>query len=543
MFCFRWLAEPLEKLGWCALACLLVLLTSRYSWSEVCFSRAFAASAGADNLTVAFDARPQTVDPRFVSTDANSQYLEPLLFLPLFGFSESGLPQGVVAESYAYQDAKTLVVKIRRGIRFRLGREIDAEDVVATYQFILGQSGLPLPSSPRRGSFERVTSVSKVSPVEVKFTLSEPDASLVSNLVVGIVPKEAVALPPDGVFADKGYESGPFLLESMGDIDWVLLRNEKYTGAPFGGAFPALKKIVFKILTDNNTRYAALLKGDVDLVQNALDNDKISEITSKRSAAFDVQLRTSDSTAFLAFNLKNKLLSDVRVRRAIGLAINRDEILRFTLQGLGQVANSMFPPGHEYHFENPKALNFNPREAETLLDAAGLPDPDGPKGKKERASFTITVPLNRERIAVAKAIAGQLKNVGLKVKVEVLEFNAFMKHLNDGNMQAWIAPWTGYKDGDHLHFVFHSARLPPMGANRGFYVNKNLDKLLDDAKSEANHVARKTIYKNAQSILADDLPYVFLWHRVGHVVTNKAVSGFKIFSDGRYSSLTTTQKR
>ncbi|MEN9826146.1 MAG: hypothetical protein RI953_1891 [Pseudomonadota bacterium] len=543
MFYFRWLAEPLEKAGWGALIFLSVLLSPEYFLSQGLGPRALAAEVGSSSLTVAFDARPRTVDPRFVSTDANSQYLEPLLFLPLFGFSESGSPEGVVAESFSYQDPKTLIVKIRSGIRFRLGRDVDADDVVATYRFILGQSGLPLPSSPRRGSFERVVSVSKASSTEVKFNLSEPDVSLVSNLVVGILPKEAMALPPDGVFVDKGYESGPFVLESMADIDWVLRRNEKYTGAPFGGALPGLRKIVFKILTDNNTRYAALLKGDVDLVQNGLDTDKVSEISSKRSDMFNVQLRTSDSTAFLAFNLKNKLLSDVRVRRAIGLAIHREEILRFTLQGLGQVANSMFPPGHEYHFANPKALNFNPREAETLLDAAGLPDPDGPKGKKERASFTITVPLNRERIAVAKAIAGQLKNVGLKVKVEVLEFNAFMKHLNDGNVQAWIAPWTGYKDGDHLHFVFHSSRIPPNGANRGFYANKNLDKLLDDGKSEANPVARKAFYQNAQNILADDLPYVFLWHRVGHVVTSKSVTGFKIFADGRYSSLTSTLKR
>ncbi|MFZ9520968.1 MAG: ABC transporter substrate-binding protein [Silvanigrellaceae bacterium] len=504
---------------------------------------AFAAEPASDSLGVAFDARPRTVDPRFVSTDANSQYLEPMLFLPLFGFSESGLPQGVVAETFSFQGPKSLIIKIRSGLRFRLGRNIDADDVVATYQFILGRSGLALPASPRRGAFERVESVSKISPDEVKFILSEPDASLVSNLVVGILPKEAMALPPDGIFADKGFESGPFVLESMGEIDWILRRNEKYTGAPFGGAFPGLKKIVFKILTDNNTRYAALLKGDVDLVQNGLDTDKISEFSNKRSDAFNVQLRTSDSTAFLAFNLKNKLLSDVRVRRAIGLAINREEILRFTLQGLGQVADSMFPPGHEYHFANSKALNFNTREAETLLDAAGFPDPDGVKGKKERASFTITVPLNRERIAVAKAIAGQLKNVGLKVKVEVLEFNAFMKHLNEGNVQAWIAPWTGYKDGDHLHFVFHSSRIPPNGANRGFYSNKNLDKLLDDGKSEARPAARKALYQRAQSILAEELPYVFLWHRIGHVVTSKNVSGFKIFADGRYSSLTTTQKR
>jgi peptide/nickel transport system substrate-binding protein len=494
-------------------------------------------------LTIALDARPRTVDPRFVGTDANSQYLEPLLFLPLFGFGETGAPQPILAEGFAFEDSKNLIVKIRDGIRFAMGRSVDADDVVETYKFILNSDASKRPVSPRRGSFERVASVTRVSAREVKFTLSEPDVSLISNLVIGILPKEALSLPPDGVVDGKGFESGPFIVDRFDDSQWILKRNEQYSGAPFGGQRPALDSVIFKIFTDTNTRYAALLKGDIDLVQNGLDTDKVAEFINNRGNEFNVQLKTSDSTAFLAFNLKNKLFSDVRVRKAIGLAINRDEILRFTLQGMGKISNSMFPPGHAFHFENAQSLNFNPKEAEKLLDEAGYPDPDGPQGRKERAAFTLKVPLNRERIAVAKAIAGQLKKVGLKVKVEVLEFNTFMKHLNDGNIQAWIAAWTGYKDGDHLHFVFHSSRVPPQGANRGFYTHPAVDRWLDLAKGDHNFTARNSLYQKVQGVLAKDLPYIFLWHRMGHVVMQKNVSGFKLFPDGRYSSLTEIVKK
>lgn len=492
-------------------------------------------------LRIGFEARPRSVDPRFVATDANSQYLEPLLFLPLVGFSETGAPQEIVAESIKFMDPLTLVVKIREGIRFANGRSLDVEDVVATYQFIL--SGRPgLPPSPRRGVFERVRAVEKLSGRELKFSLSETDVSLISNLVVGILPKEALGRPADEI-SGQGFESGPFLLAQAKDDEWVLQRNDKYTGAPFGGELPTLEKIFFKIFPDNNTRYAALLKGDLDLVQNSLDTDKVVEFKNKRSGDFDVQLRTADSTAFLAFNMKQKLFEDVRVRKAIALAINRAEILKFTLQGLGREANSMFPPENPFHYTDKSAPEFNLREAEILLDAAGLTDPDGPKGAKPRASFNIKVPLNRERIAVAKAIAGQLKKVGLKVAVEVLEFNTFMKHLNNGNVQTWIAPWTGYKDGDHLHFVFHSKRVPPHGANRGFYSNAQLDEILDKAKSEPSIEIRKALYTRAQSIIAADLPYVFLWHRVGHSVLSKKFTGFRLFPDGRYSSLTQVNRK
>jgi peptide/nickel transport system substrate-binding protein len=494
-----------------------------------------------ETLRVGFDTRPRTVDPRYVATDANSQYLEPLLYLPLVGFSERGEPQEVVAEKIQFVDPLTLVVRIREGIRFAQGRAVTVDDVVAMYQFV--RFGAPsMPPSPRRGAFERIKSIEKMSQNEMRITLTEPDASLISNLTVGILPKEALTRKADDLLG-LGFESGPFLLQKAADDEWVIRRNSKYTGAPFGGTMPMLEQVVFKILTDNNTRYASLLKGEIDLVQNSLDSDKVVEFKNRRSGDFEVQFKTSDSTAFLAFNFRNKIFQDVRVRRAIALAINRSEILKFTLQGLGQEANSMFPPGHAFHFENKNSFEYNPREAELLLDVAGLKDPDGTAGPKPRVSFNIKVPLNRERIAVAKAIAGQLKKVGIKVKVEVLEFNTFMKHLNNGNVQAWIAPWTGYKDGDHLHFVFHSKRTPPMGANRGNYSNTKLDELLDKAKSESAYERRLGLYQEAQSLVAQDIPYVFLWHRVGHVVHSRRVSGFKIFPDGRYTSLTQVQVR
>lgn len=490
----------------------------------------------ASALFVALETQPRSVDPRFVGTDANSQYLEPLLFLPLIGFSEFGVPQEILAETVKVLDPLTVVVKIRDGVRFNNGREVDAQDVAATYSFI--RKGLPgLPPSPRRETFERIKAVEGISKREVRISLSEPDAALVSNLVVGILPREALSRAANDLIG-QGFESGPFVLAKAKDDEWILQRNEKYTGAPFGGELPALEKVIFKIFIDNDTRSAALLKGEVDLIQNNLDTGKVVEFKNKRSGDFDVQLRTADSTAFLAFNLKNKTFQDVRVRRAIALAMNRVEILKFTLQGLGQEANSMFPPGNPFYYENKFPVEFNLREAETLLDAAGLKDPDGSSGSKPRASFSIKVPLNRERIAVAKAIAGQLKKVGFKVSVEVLPFNTFMKHLNDGNVQAWIAPWAGYKDGDHLHFVFHSKRIPPFGANRGFYSNDKLDELLDKAKVETVFETRHSLYQKAQSLIATDMPYIFLWHRTGHAIVNKKFSGFRIYPDGRYTSLT-----
>ena len=162
MIDFMWLrrAEQAFALVVCAIA---AISAPRNAWA--------APKSSDATLHVALETRPRSVDPRFVATDANSQYLEPLLFLPLIGFSEFGVPQEILAETVKVVDPLTVVVKIRDGVRFANGREVDAEDVAATYSFI--RTGLPgLPPSPRRGTFERIRSVERISKREVRISLS-----------------------------------------------------------------------------------------------------------------------------------------------------------------------------------------------------------------------------------------------------------------------------------------------------------------------------------------------------------------------------------
>lgn len=517
-------------------AFVLSVLPERRSHSL--WSAQALASTPADALVVGFESKPRSGDPRLIGTDANSQYLEELRFLPLVSFDEAGAVRFVVAESVSAEGPMGVKVKIRKGVTFANGRELTADDVVANYQLQMsGRAGLP--PSPRKGAFESVKEVKKTSSHEVLFVLKEPDAAFVVNLVIGILPKEALSAGPEDL-TGKGYESGPFVLEKATDTEWVLARNPKYSAAPHGGAVPKLQRVVFKIITDNNTRYAALVKGDLDLVQNSIDADKVMEIRKKQAARFHVATRTSASTTSLAFNFKEKAFQNPDVRKALAKGINRDEILQYVLQGLGTKASSMFPPGLPYHVAIPDVA-YDPAGAMALLDKAGLKDPDG-KGPQSRLKFTLKVPTNKERIAIAKAMAGQLKRIGVDMQIESLEFGTFSKQLADGLVSAWIAPWTGYKDPDHLRFVFHTDQAPPVGGNRGFYSNKKVDALLDSARAELDMAKRVPLYADAQRLLSDDSPYVYLWYKLNHVVTAKNVKGFRLYADGRYVSLAEVSK-
>jgi peptide/nickel transport system substrate-binding protein len=210
------------------------------------------------------------------------------------------------------------------------------------------------------------------------------------------------------------------------------------------------------------------------------------------------------------------------------------------LQGLGAKATSMFPEGLPYHVDLPD-LAPDPKLAMELLDKVGLKDPDG-KGPMPRFSFTLKVTTNKERISVAKALAAQLKRIGIEVRVESLEFGTFNKQLADGLASAWVLSWTGYKDPDHLRYVFESSQTPPVGGNRGRYSNPKVDKLLQMAQMTQQMDKRVPMYTEAQKIMAEDLPYVYLWYKYTNVVLSKAVKGYKVYSDGRYSSLTEVTK-
>lgn len=533
MFSRRGLASRIRNFG---------TLVTLMSLPTVAASQELLTSAcPSEALCIGSDSAPRSVDPRYVGSDSLSLTLEPLLFLPLVGFSERGQIMEVVAESIKTPQPDVVEILIREGIRFGLGRAVAADDVVATYRFLrFGSAGLP--PSPRRSVLENVKSIDKLSERVVRFQLHEPDAALVANLTFGILPKEALGRPADEVFG-SGFESGPFLREKIEEAQWTLKRNVNFTGAPFGGMMPATAKVIFRFFSDSNALLAALERKEVDIVANGLPVDAVLKFKNNPSLGYEVQTTAADNTAFLAFNLRNKIFRDVRVRRAIALAVNREEILKFTLKGFGTLADSFFPEVSAFFMKVESPVRFNLREADMLLDAAGLKDPDGTSGPRPRASFSIQVPLERERIEVAKAIAAQLKKVGFQVTVEVLEFSTFLKRLNSGKAQMWIAPWSGLKDGDQLRSVFHSKYVPPIGTNRSFYVNDRLDELLDKAKKEANGESRRMLYNKAQTVLLSDQACVFLWHGFSHAVVNQSVSGFKLFPDGRLQSLTRVTKR
>ena len=483
-----------------------------------------------DILTIAFDSKIASGDPRIIGSDANSLYIENIRFLPLISFDEQGNILNVLANEIKALSNKSWDITLKKGIKFNNGKMIDAYDVEATYNQIMNPPK-DFPPSPRKAAFASVSSFKALSDNQIHIELNSPDASFLNNLIIGTLPKEAVFNAPPNDIDNKGYESGPYILKSANASDWIFVKNDNYNFSDK----PKMKELDFKIITDSGTRYAALVRGDIDIAQNAIDPDKVSLIQKSKTDTFNILSAPKLSTTYLAFNFRDPIFSNLKVRQAIAYAIDRKSLLQFRLQGQGILASSMFPPSNYFFDGAIPEIPFNPQRAKSILKEANLQEP---------ISFSIKVSnSNKSTVEVAKAIAANLKEVGFSPTVEMLENSVFSDQVKRGVAKVWISPWIGFKDPDHLRFVFASNMTPPSGGNRGAFSNSQIDELLQEGKEEINPEKRKLIYDQAQKLLGGELPYVYLWHSLNVAVVSKNVEGFKLYADGRYWSLVNVTKK
>lgn len=482
-----------------------------------------AHSIGKASLNIAFEDAVRSFDPR-QSADANSQYIEDLVHCSLMIFDADGkaIP-GLLTKAPTWLSATELELDIRKDMKFSDGTPVRIEDVIATYQSLM-----TTPSLRRASAFVDVAKFEGTSEGKIKISLKKPDASFPTNLVVGILKEEAIKLPPEKFDALSLKGCGGFQIKNQSINEIVLVPN------PFAIPKVKIEQVNIKIVRNEKTRYAKLRAGELDVVQNGISRDTLRTL-EKRNPKLKIVKRAGLKTTYLGFNMRDPVLQKPEIRTAIGLAVNRQEIIDIILQGLAAPARAILPPSSEYFNQSLPEPSHDPKAAEKILDAAGYPRKDG-----VRLVLSLKSTTDVTRISIAKAIASQLKRVGIKVVVESMEWGRFKLDLEQGRIQMWAAQWIGFKDPDIYRFAFSTSNFPPNGANRGWYSNPELDKLLEAGREKNDFSERKKIYDQVQGILAKDKPYVFLWHEENFAVVNRELQGFELFADGRYSALKTS---
>ncbi len=475
-------------------------------------------------LIIGLEGNPTNLDPR-LATDAYSVRIDSIIFNGLMKLDPQANLLPDLTESYDNPTATTYRFHLKKGVRFHSGRELTAQDVKYTFETIRDPSF----KSPHFNSFEKLKGIEIIDRYTIEFELQEPFAPFLTSLVVGIVPRD-IAEQKGDEFGRHPVGTGPFKFRR-----WVpgsrieLEANHECLEGP-----PRLSAVLFKVIPNDTTRVFELKKGSVHLLQNSVPPDSLKYL--EEDPGIKIIKKEGINYSYLGFNLEDKILSNKKVRQAIAYALNREEIIEYLLKGLAVPATGLLAPSNWAYEGEVAKYDYHPEISRRLLDEAGYPDPDG-KGPESRFKLsyrTSTIPLRKR---IGEVLARQLREVGIELKTRSYEWGTFFSDIKSGNFQLYTLTWVGITEPDIYHYIFHSSSIPPQGANRGRYVNKELDRLLEHGRRCLDQEKRKEIYSRIQKIMAEELPYVSLWYSTNVVAMAKEIQGFEIYPGGEFISL------
>jgi len=478
-----------------------------------------SAPADPGTLVVGLEANPTNLDPR-LATGAAAVRILPLLFNSLLRLDPAGQPAPELALSWETPTPTEYVFHLRRGVHFHDGRELTAADVRYTYEWMRD----PKNHSPNLGALAVVSAIETPDPATVRFVLKEPFASFLQNLTLGIVPAH---LGDAKEFADAPVGSGPFR--------WGEWRpGERLVLLAFDGSWegrPRLDRVVFRIVGNETTRLLEARRGRIDLLWNNVPPYAAPFLREAPDLA--VTTRPGITYQYLGFNLRDAILKDARVRRAIAHAIDRDRIIKALFLGLARPAATLLAPENWAHAGDVATYPYDPALARRLLDEAGFPvRTDG-----NRFALSYKTSTDRQGIEMADLVAEDLAAVGIRVERRSFEWGTFYGDIKAGNFQLYSLRWVGITDPDQLHYIFHSTSVPPAGANRGRYANVEVDRLLDASRHESDPAARRDELIAAQRLIAADCVYVSLWYPDDIFALSRRFEGFEAYPGGQYTSL------
>lgn len=490
-------------------------------------------SSTEDSFVVLLDSAPKGLDPRFATSDASAK-LVGLLHAGLVSTdTQSGEPELELAHSIDQSSPTEYHVVIRDDVTFHNGEPVTSEDV----RYTLMELGSDLVKSPYAGIGRRIENFDIEDERRFTITLAEPHAPFMTDLSMGIVPssicKGHEECPGDPIGA------GPFRFESQeGSQKVVFRRFEDY----FAGA-PHIDRLVFKVVKDDNARLLALLGNSADMVQNAVAPLMLPVV--RKSDKLEIESAPSFKYTYIAFNLRHPILQNEKVREALAYGVDRDAIIKYKFRGKARPSTGLLSPAHWAYNGDVDTYPYDPERAKKLLDEAGFPDPDG-DGPRSRFSLEFKVSASKFRKSMAELIAHQWARIGVEVTVRAYEWGTFFSDVKSGNFELTTLQWPSVSEPSLYRWIFHSSNIPAhdnrsAGANRGAYRNERVDELLDKANSESNRDKRRQMYGEVQAILADELPYISLWHEDNIAIMKSRVHDYYVTPNARFEGLKVTR--
>lgn len=446
-----------------------------------------------------------------------------------------------LAESWEEVDDTTWDFKIREGVTFHDGEELNAEVVKINFDRLVDEKI----ASPRAFLLDQVESVEVIDDYTVRLNLEYAYAPLLSNLAhngTGIMSPKIIEEDyaqlsasedneeeendgpakegdPDGYINQNPAGTGPFKYKEWVPGEKVVL--ERYDD--YWGDTAKLDSVEFKVVSEQSARVAELDTGSSH-VADAIGPNNISRVNGMEHAeALQVP---SVSLNYIGINVQKEPFDDVRVRQAISMAIDKEEIIEGVYDGVGIPAIGPLAPLVFGYDDSVSGLEFDLDKAKELLEEAGYGD-----GFKT----TIWTNDNEQRIDTAVAVQSQLDKIGIDVEIEELEWGAYLERTANGDHDMFILGWsTVTSDADYgMYPLFHSSQHGSPG-NRSFFADDEVDKLLEDARMATDADERLKLYSEAQELLVEAAPMLYLNHGEYLVGVDNKVKNFSVDAQGIY---------
>lgn len=446
---------------------------------------------------------------------ANNAFAIDKIFEPLVSFDESGEIIPWLADYAESDDELTYTFTLRNGLMFSDGNPVTADDVVFSLETHQAVADSPLPLTAP------IESIEAASETEVVITLDEPYTpflSELSNFSNGVLPADFGG-KSEAEFFENPIGTGPFVLnewDKAGDISFTKNENYWQEGKPY------LDALEYRYIADDTQLRQQLAAGQLDAID-------IVPAANAAEIEADSSLRLSQTEGWSAeqvfFNTERAEFADVKVRRAIAMALDREGITQATTFGTAETASALLPPSIQYSAaDDDIALPYDVAAAQAEL--AGSDFPDG-------FEFSLMVPSgNTQRAQIAQAIQEQLSEIGITVNIEQLEIATFRERFFAYDFDAMIN--NGQSDApDPNGFITFQA--DPEGFSQSYwthYTNDTVTALMEAGRVTPNGDERAEIYLDIQKQLAQDAPYIPLFYPANLKATTSNVAGFTVLPNG-----------
>ncbi|MCL2818519.1 MAG: ABC transporter substrate-binding protein [Actinomycetia bacterium] len=493
-------------------------------------------TAGGNQLIIGISSVPTSLDEQQIS-DYNSDRVASEIYDTLLRFSDTGtdVEPNLATDWDISEDGLTYTLTLRDDVKFHDGTDFNAEAVVFNYERFVSGDPVFAYADPIFGSVTSpeedriVKSAEAVDDTTVVFHLYQPFAPFLAHLAMtqfSIVSPTAA----DGVdvqdFGRSPVGTGPYKFGSWtGETEVVLEKNDDYWGNT-----PNVDRLIYRFITDDNTRLNELEAGSIDIAVDPLP-DSIAGFEA--NSGFQILQEPGLHTWYLSLNTQVAPFDNADIRHAFYYAIDREAIVDNILLGTGVLAENFLPPATPGYTSDVPKYEYSPEKAKELLEKAGATDltvdfwvPEGGSGMQSPD-------------AMATAIQGDLANVGVTLNIKKLEWGAYLDQMfgdfppEDQEMLLGQMSWIS-DNGDPDNFLFFlcsNTQWPP-NYNSAYYSNAEFEKLITEARFNPNWDERKPLYEEAQKILMGDLPYLPIDHEIITAIGRDGIDGFVIHPRG-----------